>query len=474
MMKDTLRNAPGFDNAAFLDEQFEAWRQNPAAVSADWAAYFSELGTPQSPPASRGEPSDTPDAVQTLRLSRLVEAWRAFGHLAAKLNPLASSEALPAELEPARYGFTTADLDRSFNLDGLFGRSSATLREVVALLSETYGRFLGVEFSHVDAELKQWLAEAMESSRNRLSLSKDEQKRILERLTDAEVFEQFLHTKFLGEKRFSLEGGESLIPLIDRLVDDSSDRGVDDVVIGMAHRGRLNVLANVLEKPVSEIFRGFMKLEEDGRAMLGSGDVKYHLGYSHDHVAANGRPVHLSLAFNPSHLEAIYPVVEGRVRARQDRVGDTARRRSLALVLHGDASFAGQGVVAEVINFSQISGYATGGTIHIVVNNQVGFTTGPQDSRSARYATGLAKMLDIPILHVNGEDPESVAQAARLAVEVRTRFQRDVVIDLYCFRKYGHNEGDEPRFTQPLMYQLIDKHPSIRTVYAAGLAAANV
>jgi len=461
-----------FDNVAYLEELYEAWRHDPASVSPEWSAHFAGLEAGVTPTPRPGHVAGA--GAHALSLARLVEAWRLHGHRAAHLDPLGDAPELPASLHHGRFGFADADLDRTFDT-GLFGRASSTLRELIDALRETYGRRLGVELAHIESdEIRDWLLERMESTRNRLSLEPAVRRRMLERLTDAEVFEQFLHTKFLGEKRFSVEGGESLIPLMDRLIEDAAVTGVDDVLIGMAHRGRLNVLANVLGKPLGEIFRGFMKLEEDGRRMFGSGDVKYHLGYSSDITTSGGRPVHLSLAFNPSHLEAIYPVLEGRVRARQDRRADTERRRSLPLVLHGDASVAGQGVVAEVINYSQIDGYKTGGTIHVVVNNQVGFTTLPQDSRSGSYATNVARMLDIPVFHVNGECLESVAQASRLAVEFRARFQRDVFIDLYCFRKYGHNEGDEPRFTQPVMYRRIDPRPSPRVACARELTAAGV
>ncbi len=469
-----------FDNAAYLDELFEAWRANPSSVPADWAAYFAQaysgeqrIGGPAVSASSVGGASS--EALVALKLARLVDAYRAHGHRAARLDPLGSDRAPVAELDPRRVGLAESELDLTVPVEGLFGWSFATPRAVIAALQETYCRSLGVEVSHIDqAEQRAWLAARMESTKNRARLTADEKRRILSRLTDAEGFEQFLHTKFLGEKRFSLEGGESLLPMLDRIVDASAASGVEDVIIGMAHRGRLNVLCNVVGKPAGEIIRGFLKLEADGLQMLGSGDVKYHLGHSTDVTTAAGRKVHLSLAFNPSHLEAIYPVIEGRVRARQDRMGDVDRRRSLALVLHGDASFAGQGVVAEVLNFSQIDGYKTGGTIHVIVNNQVGFTTAPQDSRSGPYATGLSKMLDIPIIHVNGADLESVVQAAELAAAFRAEFQQDVMLDLYCFRKFGHNEGDEPRFTQPLMYRKIDAHPGLRSLYAQQLAAEGV
>jgi 2-oxoglutarate dehydrogenase E1 component len=469
------------ENLAFLEELYDQFRARPDSVPADYRSYFEALGKAPAAlsggagPSIAAAVSSAPSEVKELRLLQLVEAYRQFGHREASLDPLSGAPAPIPELDYRRFGFSEADLDTSFDVDGLFGEQRITLRELIARLRETYCRFIGVEFMHIDVDdMQRWLASRMEASRNRRALSRDEQIRMLERLTDAEVFEQYLHLKFLEDKRFSLEGGETLIPLIDRVIDGSSALGVDDIVIGMAHRGRLNVLANVLGKPVAEIFRGFMKLADDAHEYLGAGDVKYHLGHSADYVTQAGKKVHISLAFNPSHLEAIYPVVEGRVRARQDRMGDSARERSLALVIHGDAAFPGQGVVAEVLNFSELSGYTTGGTVHVIVNNQVGFTTNPQESRSSRYATGLAKMLDIPILHVNGEDPESVAHVVSLAVEFRHRFKRDVVIDMYCYRKYGHNEQDEPRFTQPVMYEKIKQRPTVRESYVASLVTAGL
>jgi 2-oxoglutarate dehydrogenase E1 component len=460
--------APNVDNAAFVDDLYLAWRADPRSVPADWAAYFSDLG----PQASAAGPASA--GSHALATHQLLEAYRALGHRAARVDPLGQPRPPEPRLSPRSYGLSDGDLGATLDFGGRLGLGRATLREFVSALEETYCGPVGIETMHLEsAEARTWLLDRIESSRNTLALSGPERVRILERVSDAEAFEQFLHTKFIGEKRFSIEGGEGLIPLLDRIIEDSAARGVEDVVIGMAHRGRLNVLTNVVRKPAGEIFRGFLKLEEDGKKMLGSGDVKYHLGHSAD-VEAAGRKVHLSLAFNPSHLEAIYPVVEGRVRARQDRMGDSARAKSLPLVLHGDASFAGQGVLQEVLNYSGIAGYRTGGTIHVVVNNQVGFTTLPGDSRSAPYATNLARMLDIPILHVNGEDPGALAQAARLAVEYRQKFRQDVVIDLVCFRKHGHNEGDEPRFTQPVMYRAIDAHPGVRARLAAQLVKDGV
>jgi 2-oxoglutarate dehydrogenase E1 component len=317
-----------------------------------------------------------------------------------------------------------------------------------------------------ELHMRAWLRERMEGSANRLELDAAQQLHLLGRLIDAEVFEQFLQTNFTGAKRFSLEGGESLIPLLDLMIERSGELGVEETVIGMAHRGRLNVLCNIMQKSPKDIFAHF--LDKHPEHSMGRGDVKYHLGYSCDRPTARGT-MHLSLAFNPSHLEFVNPVVTGRVRAKQDRRGDAERRRVVPLLIHGDAAFIGQGVVAETLNLMSLKGYATGGTLHVVVNNQVGFTTNTDDARSTRYATDLAKMLGIPIFHVNGEDPEAVAHVARLAVEYRQEFGRDVVIDMYCYRKWGHNETDEPRFTQPVMYSTIDRRPSVRAAYVEQL-----
>jgi 2-oxoglutarate dehydrogenase E1 component len=348
------------------------------------------------------------------------------------------------------------------------GPKEATLREIIARLETTYCRSIGAEFTQVeDPEERAWLQQRMESTQNRLKLDQAAQVRILTKLTDAEIFEQFIHKNYVGAKRFSLEGAESLIPLLDLLVETSGHEGVEEIVIAMAHRGRLNVLANILGKNIREIFAAF----EDGdpHKYLGSGDVKYHLGYSTDYKTLAGQSIHLTLAFNPSHLEFVDPVVEGRVRAKQDRRGDRERKKVLPLLIHGDAAVIGQGVVQETINLSQLRGYTTGGTLHVVINNQIGFTTVWDDARSTRYCTDIFRMLRCPIFHVNGEDPEAVAQVVKLAMDYRQRFARDVVIDMYCYRRYGHNETDEPRFTQPAMYAAVDKKPSVREVYVKRL-----
>ncbi len=402
------------------------------------------------------------------RVSALVNAYRVRGHIFADLDPLGLRALPPDEFLLERYGLADVDPDAIFSTGDMAGPSTLPLREIVRRLRETYCRTIGVEFTFLeDPEERRWLQQRMESTQNRLDLNREEQVRILTKLTDAEIFEQFLHTNYVGAKRFSLEGAESVIPMLDMLIERSAGQGVEEICIGMAHRGRLNVLANILEKNLREIFAAFE--DDTPEQLLGRGDVKYHLGYSTDRITESGQKVHLTLGFNPSHLEWVGPVVEGRVRAKQDRRGDVERTRVLPLSIHGDAAFVGQGVVAETLNLSQLEGYDTGGTLHVVINNQIGFTTSPADGRSSRYCTDITRMLRCPVLHVNGEDPEAVAQVAELATDYRQRYRRDVIIDLWCYRKYGHNEADEPRFTQPVMYAAVDKKKTVRQVYVERL-----
>jgi 2-oxoglutarate dehydrogenase E1 component len=401
------------------------------------------------------------------RVYQLVNAYRVRGHLFAKIDPLGTPPEAAPELELSNFGLTESDYDVTFPTVGVAGiPERATLREIIAHLSETYCGSIGVEFTHIEEpEARDWLQNAMESTKNRASLDRDETIRVLTRLTDAEIFEQFVHKNFLGSKRFSAEGAESMIATLDLLIDYAAGHGIEEIVMGMAHRGRLNVLANIMGKNVREIFAAFR--DSNPERNLGRGDVKYHLGASADRITSTGRKVHLSLAFNPSHLEFVNPVVEGRVRAKQDR---QKRLGVMPLLIHGDAAFMGQGVIPETLNMAGLEGYSTGGTVHLVVNNQIGFTTLPQDSRSTRYCTDITRMMKVPVFHVNGEDPEAVIQVTRLAIEFRQRFGKDVVIDMLCYRRYGHNEGDEPRFTQPVMYQLIDHKPTVREVYVNKLA----
>src|SRR5882724_3395795 len=497
-------------NQVFVEEQYERWRNNPAAVPLEWQQYFAKLhGLPppqafqasawtQPAPAADGNGHGNGEAqlallepeVRRLRneelqekVSELINAYRIRGHLFANVDPLGLLQPPPPEFEPEHFGLSQEDLDKTFATGDFAagaGANDVTLREIIARLKRTYCRTIGVEFMHgEDPAIKHWLQERMEASGNELRLSRDEKLRILARLTDAETLETFLHRKYIGKKRFSLEGAESLIPLLDWLVEEFGRQGGEEIVMGMAHRGRLNVLVNVLGKRPDELFLEF----EDTEIIMGKGDVKYHLGYSSDRKLADGRKLHLSLAFNPSHLEIVDPVVEGRVRAKQDRTlnwegapkpRDPERRKVLPVLIHGDAAFAGQGIVAEVLNLANLEGYSTGGTIHVIINNQVGFTTNPEDARSTPYATDIARVLRAPVFHVNGEDPEAVVWAVQLAVDYRQQFQQDVLIDLYSYRKYGHNEGDEPAFTQPRMYEVIRQKSPPREVYARRLAEEGV
>jgi len=398
------------------------------------------------------------------RVDQLIRSYRTRGHMFARIDPLGQRQPKGRPLEPESLGLTEADLDQPFSTNTLAGPEVQTLREIIDRLRNTYCRSIGVQFMHItNFDIRTWLQERMESTENRLGMSRRAQLRILKRLTDAVVFEQFLQTKYIGAKTFSLEGAETLIPLLDLAIEKAGAQGISEIVIGMAHRGRLNVLNNIMGKSPQHIFREFEDV--DPEMYLGGGDVKYHLGYSNDWQTSDGHKLHLSLCFNPSHLEYIGPVALGRMRAKQDRARDTARERGMVLLIHGDAAFAGEGVVQETLNLSQLRGYSTGGTLHVILNNQIGFTTLPEDARTSDYCTDVAKMLDIPIFHVNGEDPEAVAQTVDLAMDFRKKFKRDAIIDMFCYRRHGHNEGDEPNFTQPKMYQIIEQRPSVRQSY---------
>ncbi|MCH7555335.1 MAG: 2-oxoglutarate dehydrogenase E1 component, partial [Proteobacteria bacterium] len=409
----------------------------------------------------------------SIRLIMLIRAYRVRGHLIADLDPLdLDGEKHHPELDPATYGFTAQDYDREFYLDGVLGLETATLREVHDIIKQTYCSKIGVEFMHIQyPDQKSWVQVQMEGSRNRTHMSAEKRIEILGQLYSSEGFERFLHIKYPGTKRFSLEGAESTIPLLEAAINRASALGVEEIVLGMPHRGRLNVLTTIMGKPHAAVFSEFQGEASSPDDVLGSGDVKYHLGVSSDRVLANGKNMHLSLAANPSHLEAVNPVVAGKTRAKQAMRGDEARKKVMAVLLHGDAAFAGQGLVAETLGLSELRGHRVGGTIHIIVNNQIGFTTSPKFSRSSPYPSDVAKMVQAPIFHVNGDDPEAVVHVAELAVDFRLRFNRDVVIDMFCYRRHGHNEGDEPAFTQPLMYRQIRKHPTTRAIYAERLTA---
>jgi 2-oxoglutarate dehydrogenase E1 component len=438
---------------------------------------FGDLKMPHRPvkweidtaPGLGGAPGGREEVEKQAKVLQLIHAYRVRGHLVADLDPLDSTRAPHKDLDPATYGLTIWDLDREFITNGLSGKDRATLREILDVLRETYCGNIGVEYMYIaDPERKEWLQNRMESARNYPALDQASRRRVLEKVVEAEAFERFLHAKYVGHKRFSLEGGEALIPLLDRILNDAAAQGVREVVMGMAHRGRLNVLANTVGKPLAQIFSEF-EGNVDPDSTQGSGDVKYHLGATGTHLADTGETVVVTLAPNPSHLEFVDPVVEGMVRAKQDALRDKDRSRVIPILLHGDAAFAGQGIVAETLNLAGLDGYSTGGTIHVVINNQIGFTTLPQDARSSTYCTDVAKMVHAPALHVNGDDPEAVVYVAGLALEYRQRFKRDVVIDLVCYRRWGHNEGDEPSYTQPLMYDKIKSHTSVAQLYGETL-----
>ena len=497
---------PGCLNLGFLESLYADYLENPQSVSDDWRRYFEDdrselaggsgarLGPSFTPPglfsagAARREKADvsrdsspsvslqrsepprgiSDDAVRQDRVDQLVRAYRVRGHMVAEIDPLGLPRAQQPELEPEFYELYEGDLERKFSARTIFGAAVLTLRQILTRLRQTYCESIGVQFMHIDdLAVKNWIQERLENPAFRVGLSRAKQIAILTKLTDSVIFEEFVQKKFLGAKSFSLEGSESLIPLLAFAIEHASEHGVDEIVLGMPHRGRLNVLANIMGKSAREIFREFE--DTDPELQMGSGDVKYHLGYSSNYEVSSGRKIHLSLCFNPSHLEFVSPVAMGRIRSKQDRAGDVERRRKLTLLIHGDAAFAGEGIVQETLNLSQLEAYRVGGTMHVIVNNQIGFTTPPEQGRSSTYATDVAKMLQIPVLHVNGEDPEAVARVVRFAMDFRETFQRDVVIDMYGYRRHGHNEGDEPAFTQPRMYAAISARPSVRDGYLAHL-----
>ena len=485
-------------NADYVESLYEQFLSDPSAVSPAWREYFSRMPRPTAPEPSHRAIQDAIAArAQVARqvggavaaaldgdasakqgaVSRLVQIYANRGHLVAKLDPLGlMRRERPRVLDLAYFGLTEADLDTHFFTGSRVDKvpARATLREIIATLEHVYCSAVGAEFAHVsNTEERLWLQDEFQSGRMHHRFTVEERKNILWQLTAAEGLERYLHTRYVGQKRFSLEGGDSLIPLLDDLVQTAGGMGVEEFVIGMAHRGRLNVLVNVLGKAPSVLFSEF-EGKYDISQIKGSGDVKYHKGFSAD-LRTPGGNVHVGLAFNPSHLEVVNPVVEGSVRARQERRSDALGERVVPCLIHGDSAFGGQGVVMETMQLSQARGYSTGGTVHIVVNNQVGFTTShPQDMRSTMYCSDVAKMLEAPIFHVNGDDPEAAVFVARLAMQYRQRFHKDVVIDLVCYRRLGHNEADEPAATQPVMYQAIRKHPTTRKLYADRLVADGV
>jgi 2-oxoglutarate dehydrogenase E1 component len=446
-------------NLGYIEEMQAAYRRDHRSVAPQWQEYF------------RAQPDPPPGiGLRQDRLNQLIEAYRVRGHLSARVDPLGAPPPVPAELEPTSYGFSTADLDELFSCQALHQPRPLILRQILELLRDTYCRSIGVQYMHIDdPAVRRWLQERMEGSQNRFRLSRETQVRILSRLTDAAIFEEFVRKKFLGAKTFSLEGCESLIALLDLAIEKAGEQGVKEIVLAMAHRGRLNVLANLMGKDPRLIFREFEDTFPEPYEYRG--DVKYHLGYSSDWTTAGARRVHLSLCFNPSHLEFVNPVALGRVRAKQDRIRDAQRESAMALLIHGDAAFAGQGIAQETLNLSQLAAYQTGGTLHVIVNNQIGFTTPPSEGRSSHYATDVARLLQVPLFHVNGEDPEAVAQCLRVAMDFRQQFKRDVFIDMYGYRKLGHNETDEPGFTQPVLCRAIAERKPVREGYLEHLLA---
>ena len=499
VMRQFLDNSYLFGgNAPFIEDLYERYLSNPQSVPEEWREYFDRLqvlpgssvkdvarapveqsfverakaGQLGGAQRTMAQEPVTPERLQVAALL-LVTAYRISGARWATVDPLKRMPRPPQpELEPGFYDLAEADLDQTVNAGSFVGIDRTSLRNLLQALRDTYCRNIGYEYMFIsDRVQRQWIQERIEPVRGMPKLSAEQQKHLLRKLTEAEHLERYLHTKYVGQKRFSLEGGESLIPSIDELIQRAGANGVQEIVIGMAHRGRLNVLVNVLGKMPATLF---LEFEGKGAQELPSGDVKYHNGFSSD-ITTQGGPVHLSLAFNPSHLEIVNPVVEGSVRARQRRRDDKTGDQVLPILVHGDAAFAGQGVVMETLNLSGTRGYGTGGTVHLIVNNQIGFTTSdPRDARSTLYCTDIAKMVEAPIFHVNGDDPEAVLFVTQLALDFRNKFHKDVVVDIVCFRKLGHNEQDEPSVTQPLMYKKITHHPGTRKLYADKLVAQNV
>jgi 2-oxoglutarate dehydrogenase E1 component len=501
---------------SFAEALYKKYRQDPSSVDENWRAYFGALETtvsspswanprwplaetdaltagldptqmePAAKPAKGGKPAPAaapaPPALSqaeiesaardSIRASILIRTYRVRGHLLADLDPLGLwQREMPEDLKPEFHNFTEADMDRPIYLGGLLGFQHATLREMIAVLRRNYCGKVGLEYMHIqDVEERRFLQDRMEGKDKEISFSPEGKKAILAKVVEGEQWEKFLARKYVGTKRFGLDGGESMIPALEAVLKYAGAAGVEEVVLGMAHRGRLNVLTNVMQKPYRILFHEFAGGSANPEDVGGSGDVKYHLGTSADREF-DGNMIHLSLAPNPSHLECVDPVVLGKARAKQTKLDDTARAKVLPILIHGDAAFAGQGVIMECFGFSGLVGYNTGGTVHFVINNQVGFTTSPQFARSSPYPSDIAKMVSAPILHVNGDDPEAVTFACKLATEYRAQFKRDVVIDMWCYRRFGHNEGDEPGFTQPLMYEEIRKHPPVSKLYADRLIA---
>ncbi len=506
-------------NSAFIADLFRRFLKDPNSVDPSWGGFFHSLGEAErailiddqgpswapgngngaahvvdyadalmAQPAAAAAPKAIPQTgevisqaavraalLDSIQVLMLIRSHRVRGHLEAKLDPLDLTPFEPhPELDPSTYGFRKGDWERPIFINNVLGMETASLREIFTRLKETYCGSIGVEYMHIqDPDQKAWIQERIEAYHNRTDFTLRGKRAILERLTDAECFERFLHTKYTGTKRFGLDGAESLVPALEQIIKRGGQLGLKEIVFGMAHRGRLNVLANVMGKPFSAIFAEFQGQPANPEDVQGSGDVKYHLGTSSDRDF-DGNVIHLSLTANPSHLEAVNAVVLGKVRAKQAQYDDLERSSVMPVILHGDAAFAGQGIVAESLTLSELRGYRVGGTIHFIINNQIGFTTAPKYSRFGPYPTDVAKVVQSPIFHVNGDDPEAVVHVSRVAMEFRHQFKKDVVVDMFCYRRFGHNEGDEPGFTQPIMYRTISKHATMRQIYAKQLVDEGV
>src|SRR3989454_1817449 len=457
-------------NLDLIEENYRRWRQDPESVDSGWSAFFEgfELGNlPQrdGAPKASGEAQAREAALQT-RVDGLIYAYCSLGHTIARVDPLAEKRPQNPLLSLRELGFSESDLDLRVSSKFFLDNRPMTLREMASGLERIYADSIGSEFMHIqDPRVREWVRKRLETRPQKHSTPRAVQVALLRALLEAESFEIFLHTRYVGQKRFSLQGSESLMVILDTILHRCPEGGVEEICMGMAHRGRLNVLANFLRKSLKVIFTEFSE-NYIPDLVAGDGDVKYHLGYRTVRRLASGAQIEIRLSSNPSHLEAVNPVVEGKARARQRIRGDTEHRgKVVPLLIHGDAAFAGQGIVAETLNLSQLAGYSTGGTFHIVVNNQIGFTTLPEDARSSMYASDIAKMIEVPILHVNGEDPLALKFVTEMALDFRQEFGRDFVVDMYCYRKYGHQEVDEPSFTQPDLYARIDKRPSVTQIY---------
>lgn len=453
----------------YMEALYERWQQDPESVDASWQLFFQGVDLASCPRdcIAAGQARDQSGVAS------MIYNYREQGHRMARTNPLSAPPTIIPDLQLSNFGFAEKDLERIFDTGHLHLPQRATLQQIIQMLRDTYCGSIGVEFLHIqDVQIRRYLESLMEPTRNRPLREPAEKRRILERLMDAEFLEKFIQARYLGQKRFSIEGGETFIPMVRWMIDLAPELGVEEIVLGMAHRGRLNVLANIMDKSETMLFAEFEDNFLPG-SVFGDGDVKYHKGYSSQVTTSFKKTIKLSLTANPSHLEAVDPVVLGRARAKQRQREDTAERKKVVpFLVHGDAAFSGQGIVAETFNLSRLKGYEVGGCVHIVINNQIGFTTLPEQGRSSQYVTDVAKMVEAPIFHVNGDDPEAAVHAAELALRYRQKFGRDVVIDLICFRRHGHSEGDEPGFTQPLLYKEIRRHPTVREIYTKRLVAA--